>query len=189
MNETLRHRRSLRRTIDLEQLQSDPASFLALGLHDPVLRKLESYRLYQAGYAAADIAQALDFARPYLYELWATLKTAGVAGLVDHRRGAAPRTRTPEREAQVLRAKALQPQRGDAELAAEFGLDRSTVYDLLKEHGLQDLHRVLTAAAPPAGAGPAAPPLPADPSAASHASVPAPAAKKGGPKASPAPTR
>jgi hypothetical protein len=34
----------------------------------------------------------------------------------------------------------LQPQRGEAEFAAEFGLDRSTVYDLLNEHGLQDLH-------------------------------------------------
>jgi DNA-binding IclR family transcriptional regulator len=47
------------------------------------------------------------------------------------------------REAQVLRAKALHPERSDRELAQEFGMDRSTVYLLLKEHDMQDLHRVL----------------------------------------------
>ena len=47
------------------------------------------------------------------------------------------------REAQVLRAKALHPERSDNELAQEFGMDRSTVYLLLKEHDMQDLHRVL----------------------------------------------
>jgi hypothetical protein len=47
------------------------------------------------------------------------------------------------REAQVLRAKALRPDRSDGELAQEFGMDRSTVYLLLKEHDMQDLHRVL----------------------------------------------
>jgi hypothetical protein len=57
--------------------------------------------LYQAGYAAEDIAQAFGFARPYLYELWANLKSGGVEALVDKRWGAVPRTRTrtPEREA------------------------------------------------------------------------------------------
>jgi hypothetical protein len=38
---------------------------------------------------------------------------------------------------------AINPQRGDSDLAQEFGMDRSTAYLLLKEHGLQDLHRVL----------------------------------------------
>jgi hypothetical protein len=42
-----------------------------------------------------------------------------------------------------LRAKALDPERGDTDLAKEFGMDRSTVYRLLEEHGLQDLHCVL----------------------------------------------
>jgi len=179
MSDTALHRRSPRRALDLEQLKSDPASLLSLGLADPVLRKLETYRLYCAGYAAEDIAQAFGFARPYLYELWAELKTAGVAGLVDQRRGSAPRTRTPEREAQVLRAKALQPQRGDADLAAEFAMDRSTVYELLKEHGLQDLHRVVTAAPPSA---PAASPV------ATATVATETAAKKGASKSSRAPT-
>jgi len=178
MSDTALHRRSPRRAIALEQLKRDPARLLSLGLTDPVLHKLETYRLYCAGYAAEDIAQAFGFARPYLYEIWAGLKTAGVAGLTDKRWGAAPRTRTAEREAQVLRAKALQPQRGDADLAVEFGMDRSTVYDLLKEHGLQDLHRVLTAAAPGA---PTASPVSA------AAVAPATAAKKGESKPSRAP--
>ena len=56
----------------------------------------------------------------------------------------APRTRTPEREAQVIRAKALAPELGDTELGQRFGLDRATVYELLREHGIQDLHRVVT---------------------------------------------
>jgi len=175
MSETISQRRSERRPLDLEQLKSDPTSLLAFGGDDPVLRKLETRRLYEAGYAAEDIAQAFGFSRPYLYELWAKLATDGVAALDDKRWGSAPRTRTPAGEAQVLRAKALAPQRRDSDLAAEFKLDRSTVYRLLKEHGLQDLHRVLTAAP--------APDAVADP-------VPAPdeaPAKKGALKSSPAP--
>ena len=43
----------------------------------------------------------------------------------------------------MLRAKAVNPERGDTDLAREFGMERSTIYRLLNEHGLQDLHRVL----------------------------------------------
>lgn len=149
MSDTPARRHSERHAIDLEQLHRDPASFLALGLQDDaVLRKLETYRLYQAGYAVEDIAQAFGCARTYLYEVWDKLRKGGIDALCDRRWGSAPRTRTPEREAQVLRAKALKPQRSDADLAGEFEMDRSTVYELLKEHGLQDLHRVLTATPP-----------------------------------------
>jgi transposase len=142
-----KRRRSQRQTIELEQLKNDPNSFLSWGIEDPALRKLETYRLYRAGYAVADIAEALEFSPGYLYELWAKFKVEGTAALVDKRWGAAPRKRTTEREAEVLRAKALKPERGDSELAAEFGLERSTVYRLLKEHGLQDLHGVLEGSA------------------------------------------
>jgi transposase len=138
-----KRRRSKRQTIDLEQLKSDPNSFLSWDIDDPTLCKLETYRLYRAGYAAADIAEAFGFARGYLYELWGELKAEGVEAVVDKRWGAAPRKRTVEGEAAVLRAKALHPERGDTDLAKEFGMDRSTVYRLLEEHGLQDLHRVL----------------------------------------------
>ncbi len=136
-------RRSQRQSIDLEQLKNDPDSFLSWGIEDPTLGKLETYRLYQAGYAVADIAEAFGLSHGYLYEMWGKLKAEGTVGLVDKRWGAAPRKRTTEREADVLRAKALDPERGDSDLAAEFGLERSTVYRLLKEHGLQDLHWVL----------------------------------------------
>jgi len=138
-----KRRRSQRQTIDLEQLKNDPASFLSWGIEDPTLGKLETYRLYQAGYAVADIGEAFGFSHGYLYEMWGKFKAEGTEALVDKRWGAAPRKRTTEREAEVLRAKALTPERGDSDLAAEFGMERSTVYRLLKEHGLQDLHRVL----------------------------------------------
>lgn len=141
-------RRSQRQTIALEELRNDRNSLLSWGLNDPVLRKLESYRLYRAGYAAADIAGALGLARPYLYELWRQLECEGVEGLVDKRCGSVPRKRTTVREAAVLRAKALHPERSDGDLASEFSLDRSTVYQLLKEHDLQDLHRVLEGTQP-----------------------------------------
>ncbi len=39
--------------------------------------------------------------------------------------------------------KALNPHLSDGKLGETFGLDRSSIYHLLKEHGLQDLHRVL----------------------------------------------
>jgi len=91
----------------------------------------------------ADIAEAFGLSAGYLYEMWGKFKAEGTVALVDKRWGAAPRKRTTEREAEVLRAKALNPERGDSDLAAEFGLERSTVYRLLKEHKLQDLHRVL----------------------------------------------
>jgi hypothetical protein len=78
-----------------------------------------------------------------LYELWAKFEQEGTEAFVDKRWGTAPRQRTTVREAQVLRAKALHPERSDSELAQEFGMDRSTVYVLLKEHDIQDLHHVL----------------------------------------------
>ena len=144
-----KRRRSQRQSIDLEQLKNDPDSFLSWGIEDATLRKLETYRLYQAGYAVADIAAAFGLSHGYLYEMWGKFKAEGTAALMDKRWGAAPRKRTTEREAEVLRAKALDPGRGDSDLAAEFGLERSTVYRLLKEHGLQDLHRVLGGSSSP----------------------------------------
>ena len=136
-------RRSLRQKIELEQLKKDPNSLLSWGLEDATLKKLETYRLYQAGYAVADIAEAFGITRQQLYRLWEQLGQSGVEGLVDKRGGSQPRQRTPDREAAVLRAKAIEPNKGDSELAGEFGMERTTVYKLLKEHGLQDLHRVL----------------------------------------------
>jgi transposase len=144
-----KRRRSQRQSIELEQLKKEPDSLLSWGIEDPTLRKLETYRLYQAGYAVADIGEAFGISPGYLYEMWGKFKTEGTVALVDKRWGAAPRKRTTEREADVWRAKALHPERGDSDLAAEFGLERSTVYRLLKEHGLQDLHQVLVAESGP----------------------------------------
>ena len=136
-------RRSKRQELSIEELKQDVNSLLSWEIEDEALRKLETYRLYKAGYAVADIAEAFGFARGYLYEMWGKFKEEGTEALVDKRWGTAPRKRTSEVEAEVLRAKALSPERGDSELGKEFGMERSTVYKLLKEHGLQDLHRVL----------------------------------------------
>lgn len=136
-------RRSPRQKIELEQLKKDPNSLLSWGIADPTIQKLETYRLYQAGHAVADIGAAFGITRQHLYRLWEQLEQTGVEGMVDKRGGSQPRQRTTEREAAVLRAKALEPNKGDSELARQFGMERTTVYQLLKEHGLQDLHRVL----------------------------------------------
>jgi hypothetical protein len=56
---------------------------------------------------------------------------------------------------------------GDTELGRRFGLDRSTIYEILRDHGIQDLHRVVT-----------------DESSAAESDEPV--AKKGGAKSSPA---
>ena len=150
--------RSQGQRIEVEELKAEASSFLSWGIEDDTLRKLETYRLYQAGYAVADIAEAFGFSQGYLYEMWGKFKSEGTEALVDKRWGAAPRKRTSEVEAEVLRAKALSPARGDSELGAEFGLERSTVYRLLKEHGLQDLHRVLEGDEPSQHAEPSAAP-------------------------------
>ncbi len=114
--------------IDLEELKNEPDSFLSWRIEEPTLRKLETYRLYQAGYTVADIGEAFGLSPGYLYEMWGKFKSKGTVALVDKRWGAAPRKRTTEREADVLRAKAQNPARGGSDLAAEFGLERSTVY-------------------------------------------------------------
>jgi transposase len=141
--ETERRRRRQRQSLTLEELKTDPSSLLSWGIEDPALRKLETYRLYQAGYAAADIAAAFEISREYLYQIWTKFKDEGTTALVDKRWGAEPRKLTSETERAILRMKALNPHLSDTKLGAAFGLDRSSIYRLLKEHGLQDLHRVL----------------------------------------------
>ena len=141
MNHT--RRRSQRHSIELATLKQEQNSLLSWGIDDPVLQKLETYRLYQAGFAVADIADAFGFSRGYLYELWDKFQNSVSKALVDKRSGTVPRSLPTEMEATILRAKAINPTRCDSSLAKEFGLDLRQVYNLLKEHGLQDLHRVL----------------------------------------------
>lgn len=129
--------------IEFDVLKNDPNSFLALHPDDPILHKLETYRLYRAGFSATDIAAVFGFTRPYLYEMWHQFETEGTIALVAKHWGSPPRKRTTELEATIIRAKAINPGRSDSDLAQEFSVNRITVYRLLKEHGIQDLHRVL----------------------------------------------
>lgn len=55
-----KRRRRQRQAIEMEELKADSNSLLSWGVEDEALRKLETYRLYQAGYAAADIATAFE---------------------------------------------------------------------------------------------------------------------------------
>ena len=134
---------SVRVALEISELKNDPSSFLALGVEDLTLRKLESYRLRKLGYSAEQIAQTLDFSRSHLYHMWKEFERAGTPALIKKNWGAATRKLTTTLERRILRAKALNPLRSDSDLAREFDLDRTTVYRLLKEHGLQDLHHVL----------------------------------------------
>ena len=127
--------------LDLDELQDDPASILHLKADDPVLQKLETYRLYRAGHSATEIAKAFGFARPYLYDLWRRFEEEGAVAFVKKNWGTAPQKLTSEVEAAVIRAKAIDPMRSDSDLAREFGLSRSRVFRLLQEHGIQDLHK------------------------------------------------
>lgn len=145
-----KRRRRQRQDIAIEDLKTDPNSLLSWGIEDPALRKLETYRLYQAGHAAADIAVAFELSREHLYEIWAKFEKEGTTALVDKRWGAEPRKLTSETEREILRKKALNPHLSDSKLGETFGVDRTTIYHLLKEHGLQDLHRVLADSAGPA---------------------------------------
>ncbi len=129
--------------INLTELQDDPASFLSLRPDDPVLRKLETYRLYKAGVPVAEIARSFGFKRQYLYQLWRQIETDGATAVVNKNWGAAPRKLTSEAESAIIRAKAVNPHRSDTDLAEEFGVSRVSVYRLLKEHGIQDLHKII----------------------------------------------
>lgn len=131
-------------------LKSNPNSFLSLHQDDPILQKLETYRLYRAGFPVTAIAKAFGFARPYLYEMWHQFEVQGTIALVTKNWGAAARKLTTEQEAALIRAKAISPRRSDSDLAQQFGLERTTVYRLLKEHGLQDLHRIIDSTYPTA---------------------------------------
>jgi len=149
-----KRRRRQRQLIAFEDLKTDPNSLLSWGIEDAALGKLETYRLYQAGYAAADIAAAFEMSREYLHEIWAKFRSEGTTALVDKRWGAEPRKLTKETEREILRMKALNPQMSDGKLGEIFELDRSSIYHMLKEHGLQDLHRVLADTPTPAGETP-----------------------------------
>ena len=129
--------------INLSQLQNDPSSFLSLRPDDPVLRKLETYRLWKAGVSVTEIARAFGVARQSLYEMWKQFEADGVNALVNKNWGAEPRKLTSAVESAIIRAKAIDPYRSDADLAEEFGVGRVSVYRLLKEHGIQDLHKII----------------------------------------------
>jgi len=133
----------MNKKIDLVELSNDPASLLSLRPNDPVLIKLETYRLYRAGYSVTEIANTFEITRSYLYEMWQHFEEKGTITFINKNWGTIPTKLTTDLEAAIIRAKALSPKRKDNDLAKEFGVDRITVYRLLKEHGIQDLHKVI----------------------------------------------
>lgn len=131
-----------RAKIPLKTLKEEGGSFLGLG-EEPLLRRLEMVRLFRQGYSLGSIGEAFGYSPQGVWAIVQRFKEEGVEGLIEKRGGPYHSKVTPDLEREILRHKALHPQQGDAELAARFGLNRITIYNLLKEHGLQDLHRVI----------------------------------------------
>jgi transposase len=133
-----------RAKIPLETLREEGSSFLSLG-EDPLMKRLEMVRLWRQGYSFGAIGEAFGYSPQGVWAVVQRFEEEGVEGLIEKRGGPYHSKVTPELEREILRYKALHPQVGDTELAAQFGLGRITIYNLLKEHGLQDLHRVIEA--------------------------------------------
>ena len=80
-----KRRRRKRQNIVLAELKEDATSLLSWGVEDAALVKLETYRLYEAGYAAADISAAFGISREYLHKMWKQFKAEGASALIDQR--------------------------------------------------------------------------------------------------------
>lgn len=94
----------------------------------------------ESGRAVAHVAAEMGVSRPTAYKWWRRWQNEGLDGLVD--RSSRPRScphQTPrEIEAQVV-ALRTELKRGPARLAPILGLPASTIYQILRRHGLNRL--------------------------------------------------
>ena len=104
------------------------------------LARLTLVTRISSGRPVAHVAAEMGVSRPTAYKWWRRFQDEGVEGLVDRssRPRSCPHQTSPELEAQVLELRqALK--RGPARLAPLVGLPSSTIYRILRRHGMNRL--------------------------------------------------
>jgi transposase InsO family protein len=94
----------------------------------------------ESGRAVAHVAEEMGVSRPTAHKWWNRWRHEGIEGLVDRssRPRSCPHQTPPQVEAQVLELR-QQLKRGPARLAPIVGLPASTVYAILRRHGMNRL--------------------------------------------------
>lgn len=104
------------------------------------LARLTLVTRIEAGRPVAHVAAEMGVSRPTAYKWWRRWQSDGVDGLVDRssRPRSCPHQTPPEVEAQVLELR-RELKRGPQRLAPLVGLPASTIYRVLKRHGMNRL--------------------------------------------------
>lgn len=94
----------------------------------------------ESGRAVAHVAAEMGVSRPTAYKWWRRWQTEGLEGLADRssRPKSCPHQTPPEVEAQVVELR-RELKQGPARLAGRVGLPASTIYRILRRHGLHRL--------------------------------------------------
>jgi len=103
-------------------------------------RLLLVQRITELGWPPAQAAEALGVSRATAYKWVGRYRQHGLAGLADRpsRPRTCPHALTPDQVARVLAAR-RQHRQGPHRLAWQLGMPRSTVYDVLRRHGVSRL--------------------------------------------------
>jgi transposase InsO family protein len=109
----------------------------------PLGRRLLVDRVMVFGWTAAEAATAAGVSRATCYKWLHRFREEGPAGLEDRssRPHQCPHALAPRAQREILRAR-RRSKRGPHWLAAELGLPRSTVYGVLRRHGVSRLSHV-----------------------------------------------
>lgn len=94
----------------------------------------------ESGRAVAHVAAEMGVSRPTAYKWWRRWRDEGIEGLADRssRPYSCPHQTPPEVEAQVIELR-RELKQGPARLAGRVGLPASTIYRILRRHGLHRL--------------------------------------------------
>ncbi len=94
----------------------------------------------ETGRPVAHVAAEMGVSRPTAYKWWRRWRDQGVEGLVDRssRPRSCPHQTSPEAEAQIIELR-QQLKRGPARLAPLVGLPATTIYQVLRRHGMNRL--------------------------------------------------